>query len=100
MFKALKTRKKRRIVRKDIKTLKKIESILHPCPKIGAVEILHRHQGQKITFSAWVGNAPWNKYRFVSVDRATVLDTKDFYKAYWDEFVWLSENADESRKAS
>lgn len=35
-----------------------IESILHPCPSIGDIEILHRHAGQYIEFEAWKGGDP------------------------------------------
>jgi len=99
MFKRLSTLKKKRGLKKQISSLKKIEKILHPCPTIGAVEILHRHQGKKIVFSAWVKNTAFNGNRSVEVSRDDVLYDKDFYKSHWGEFVWLCEGSAESSKA-
>jgi hypothetical protein len=98
MFKKLFSVKKKQIKQKKrfISDLKKIESVLHPCPKICNVEILHRHQGQKIIFTAWIGKNPFNKFRTVEVSRLDVLHDKEFYKTYRDEFAWLCEGSAEA----
>ena len=69
---------------------KKIESVLHPCPKIGEADILHEHKGKVIRFNAWDKDAPINS-RVLEVDRMTVLFREDFYSLYKKELVWLTE---------
>ncbi len=72
--------------RKDFKT---IESYLHPLsPSINGYEILHRHQGQYIYFTAWKGNTRTNAE--LQIPRITVLLDKHFYNHYMPELKSLT----------
>jgi len=68
-----------------------IERQLHPIPEIKGIQILHRHVGQKIEFTAWRGNDQINN-KSLLYDRSTI----GFYKGrfYNDstikkDFNWL-----------
>jgi len=63
------------------KSLKHIEGILHPCPVIDGVEILHRHQGRKIYFSAWKNDSPMNS-KAIIWERDVFLDFPEGYDWY------------------
>lgn len=60
---------KRRAQRAEFK---QIESVLHPCPTVGDIEILHEHKGKKIIFTAWKDDEPCND-RFLVMQRFEVL---------------------------
>jgi hypothetical protein len=66
-----------RLQRKARKEEKKvIESILHPCPTVNDIEILHRHIGQYIEFEAWRNDYPLfptPARRFMRMHRNDVL---------------------------
>jgi hypothetical protein len=70
--------------------LKKIEAILHPCPKINGVDILHEHKGKYIIFSAWNGNNPINGKQ-LRYDRLWALE-EDFYVRHDESLDWLTIN--------
>jgi hypothetical protein len=71
------TKISQRLQRKTQREEKKvIESILHPCPTVGDIEILHGHVGQYIEFEAWRGVYPlfpMSARRFIRVHRTDVL---------------------------
>lgn len=68
---------------------KRIESRLHPCPRIEGVEICHEHRGAYIVFTPWIG-APKAERRDLRVPRTAVLATGDFYAEYHEELARLA----------
>ena len=68
---------------------KRIESRLHPCPRIEGVEIRHEHRGAYIVFTPWIG-APKAERREFRVPRTAVLATGDFYAEYHEELARLA----------
>lgn len=66
-----------------------IEDILHPTPKIKSYDILHRHVGQWIYFSAWISDNKINDKEF-RVHRQDILNDKTFYKRYIQDLGWLT----------
>ena len=72
------------------KTLKEIEAVLHPCPIINGLAILHEHKGKYIIFSAWGGDSPANTKQ-VKIPRMNVL-TLNFNKVYAEDLRWLTES--------
>jgi hypothetical protein len=82
-----------RLQRKAQREEKKvIESILHPCPTVGDIEILHRHAGQYIEFEAWRGVYPlffpMVGRRFIRVHRTDVLYSRSSCLSERD-IAWL-----------
>lgn len=81
-------RDRRRAMRLE---LKQIESALHPHPVINGVEIVHRHQGQNIYFTAWVGESQVNNRELV-YSRGYVLmggKNQNFYQCHEEDFNYL-----------
>ena len=71
-------------------SLKKIEGYLHPYPKVNGLDILHRHQGQYIYFSAWDHDTQYTQ-KVVKIHRLEVLFCKqDFYKVKVNDMEWLT----------
>jgi hypothetical protein len=71
---------------------KQIEKILHPCPKINGIDILHEHQrNRKISFSAWLGENPFTKKKFLSDNDAVFFAGKNFYDCISESIAWLME---------
>ena len=64
-----------------------IESKLHPNPIVRGIEIVHRHAGKNIEFTAWKGDDPVNN-KFIPVDRLTVLYGEGFPLSQ-DNIDWL-----------
>ena len=60
---------------------KELESILHPIPKFGDIDICHEHKKGVIEFTAWKGNDRAN-WASLEVAKITILATKDFYQTY------------------
>ena len=78
------------------KTLKEIESILHPTFKLGEIEILHEHmRNGQVRFTAWKGNDPVGPDRAFTMGKAYIVGQRTngvFYAAYkldWDFLAGL-----------
>ena len=70
---------------------KKLESILHPCPKYGDIEICHQHlRNGKIRFTAWKANDPVRNFKQYVVQRQDILTRPDFYTLYKRDMEWLA----------
>lgn len=78
--------KKRKLARE---ITKKIEKLLHPCLKIGGIDIIHRHTGRYIYFSAWKGDDPVNQ-KEVRYYRDDILSNKGIPL---DDVLWLIEKS-------
>lgn len=71
-------------------TLKKIESYLHPKPEpLNGFDILHRHTGQYIEFTAWK-NDSLRTDRLLKLHRSVILHNKYFYNNHLTDFKWLT----------
>jgi hypothetical protein len=73
----------------------RLEAILHPCPTINGIDILHEHRGQMIVFSAWNGDnpvQPLGNRRYGEYSRQYILNCGDFYKVHADDLKWLTES--------
>jgi hypothetical protein len=68
----------------------RLEAILHPCPTINGIDILHEHKGQRIIFNAWKGDDRVNN-RNANFSRWYVLNCEDFYKVHAEDLKWLAE---------
>lgn len=72
---------------------KRIEAILHPCPKFGDIEILHEHKRNgNIHFSAWKGNLQIKKdgeRLYVALGRDSIIDNPKFYEENMDNWNYL-----------
>ena len=78
------------------KELQDIEKILHPEPTMNGLDILHRHHGNEIFFSAWKGDDPHNgACREYIVDREMVLKDPRFYDNHRINLVRLTLSDDE-----
>lgn len=74
---------------------KRIEAVLHPCPKFGDIEILHEHLRKgSVSFSAWKGDL---ELRFESGERRSftwvreaIIDNPNFYKEHEADLLWLT----------
>jgi predicted RNA-binding Zn-ribbon protein involved in translation (DUF1610 family) len=74
---------------------KRIEAVLHPCPKFGDIEILHEHKCNGVCrFSAWKGD---NEVRFedgerrsLELVREAIIDNPNFYKEHEADLLWLA----------
>lgn len=74
---------------------KKLEGILHPCPKIGNMEILHEHlRNGNIRFTAWVGCGPVNNMKQLVIKRQDILTRPEFYQLYQKDIEWLARKED------
>jgi hypothetical protein len=62
----------------------RIESRLHPCPRIEGVKICHEHLGTCIVFTGWVGDRRVDG-KELRVSRADVLSAVDFYAQFSEE---------------
>jgi hypothetical protein len=70
---------------------KKLESILHPAPKFGDIEICHEHlRNGKIRFTAWKGDDPVRNSKQWVIPRQDILTRPEFYKLYEKDILWLS----------
>jgi len=80
---------------------KEIEAILHPCPKIGDVDILHTHlKNREISFTAWRGNDPVEGGKHFNVHRSHILARPDFYTLYGKDLLGLAAGKEEEKDVS
>lgn len=74
---------------------RRIEAVLHPCPKFGDIEILHEHLRKgNCRFSAWKGD---DELRFkdggrrsLELVREAFIDNPIFYKEHEADLLWLA----------
>jgi len=80
---------------------KRIEAVLHPCPKFGDIEILHEHLSNgSCRFSAWRGGLELRlegeERRILVLLREAFIDNPDFYKESEADMLWLAGKEEEN----
>jgi len=65
-----------------------IENNLHPTPTIGGIEIMHRHCGQNVIFTAWRDDKPTNRKSLI-YRRGVPMTESNFYQINADDMNWL-----------
>lgn len=79
---------------------KRIEAVLHPCPKFGDIEILHEHKRNgACRFSAWKDNLELRfkdgERRSLELVREAFIDNPNFYKEHEADMIWLAGKGEE-----
>lgn len=85
--------------RKDARDrLKQVEKILHPCPIVEGIEILHEHiKGTgAIRFSGYTDKLGCLGGRYIEYDQNYVLSGDGFYEDEKDNMYWLATGQDKA----